>query len=508
MSIDAVASPDESFDSDRWPLKLALIAALTALADWLFFRREIGISLGVFVIALGAAVLIASPTWPHRREMFAATAALIAALVPLVEATNPFSIALSVIGAAYFALVASVRASGPLRERASAVVSLLLTGPLWVVPDIGRAIHAVRRTGAVRAMAQSAKAWVMPIGLGVLFLLLFASANPVLESWLTQLSFGDSLFQVDGFRVTFWLIAIVATWPFISMSRRWIADVSRILPESEEAAPELPEAFFGVAAVTRALILFNLLFAVQSAMDIHYLWRGAALPHGMTYAAYAHRGAYPLVLTALLAALFVVATMRPGTVAERSPLMRTLVVLWTGQNVLLVISSILRLDLYVEAYSLTYLRVAAFIWMGLVAVGLVLILARIILYRSNTWLIAGNFAALAVTCYVGSLVNFPYLIASYNVAHCREISGQGVSLDLSYLIDLGPQAIPAIDRYIATRPAAMVVWPIVVARRDALAKSHHTAMSNWRAWSFRGWRLDRYLEDTAGRPAVNSATSP
>jgi hypothetical protein len=230
---------------------------------------------------------------------------------------------------------------------------MLLTGPMWVIPDIGRAMRAAQRTGAASAMARSAKAWVMPIGLGALFLLLFASANPVLESWFTQLRFGDSAFQVDGFRVTFWLIAIVATWPFISMSRRWIADVSRILPESEEAAPELPDAFFGVAAVTRALILFNLLFAVQTAMDIYYLWGGAELPNGMTYATYAHRGAYPLIITALLAAGFVVVAMRPGSAAERSPPMRALVLLWTGQNVLLVVSSILRLNLYVEAYSLT-----------------------------------------------------------------------------------------------------------------------------------------------------------
>jgi hypothetical protein len=78
MSIDAAASPDQIFACERWPLKLALIAALTTLADWLFFRREIGISLAVFVMALGAAVLMASPTWPHRREIFAATAILIA----------------------------------------------------------------------------------------------------------------------------------------------------------------------------------------------------------------------------------------------------------------------------------------------------------------------------------------------------------------------------------------------------------------------------------------------
>jgi len=37
------------------------------------------------------------------------------------------------------------------------------------------------------------------------------------------------------------------------------------------------------------------LFAIQTVLDIQYLWRGAALPDGMSYATYAHRGAYPLI---------------------------------------------------------------------------------------------------------------------------------------------------------------------------------------------------------------------
>ena len=41
-------------------------------------------------------------------------------------------------------------------------------------------------------------------------------------------------------------------------------------------------------------------------------------------------------------------------------------------------SSILRLDLYVATYLLTYWRVAAFIWMLIVAIGLVLIVVRIV----------------------------------------------------------------------------------------------------------------------------------
>ena len=57
--------------------------------------------------------------------------------------------------------------------------------------------------------------------------------------------------------------------------------------------------------MTRSLILFNALFAVQTVLDLIYLWGGASLPDGMSHAEYAHRGAYPLVATALLAAAFV-----------------------------------------------------------------------------------------------------------------------------------------------------------------------------------------------------------
>ena len=186
-------------------------------------------------------------------------------------------------------------------------------------------------------------------------------------------------------------------------------------------------------AVTRSLILFNVLFALQSGLDLTYLWGGASLPDGMTYAHYAHRGAYPLIATALLAAGFVLIAMRPGGPAEQSRLIRPLVLAWIGQNILLVISSIFRLDLYVAAYSLTYLRLAAFIWMGLVAAGLLLMLIQIKLKKPNSWLVTANAISLALVLYGCCFINAPRLVASYNVEHSRENGGTGPNLDLQYL---------------------------------------------------------------------------
>ena len=77
--------------------------------------------------------------------------------------------------------------------------------------------------------------------------------------------------------------------------------------------------------MSRSLILFNALFALQSGLDLVYLWGGASLPDGMSHAEYAHRGAYPLIVTALLAAGFVLIAMRPGGPAEQSRLIRPLV---------------------------------------------------------------------------------------------------------------------------------------------------------------------------------------
>ena len=91
--------------------------------------------------------------------------------------------------------------------------------------------------------------------------------------------------------------------------------------------------------------------------------------------------------------------------------------LWVAQNIALVISSILRLDLYVGIYALTYWRIAAFVWMGLVAAGLALIIARIALGKSNEWLLSANLLTLSATLYACCYINFAALIANYNVDH-------------------------------------------------------------------------------------------
>jgi hypothetical protein len=361
-----------------------------------------------------------------------------------------------------------------MRERpaVAAQLDLLLIGPFKLCWDFATLLN-------VPALKTGLIVWIVPLILTA-FASLFASANPLIEKWVSLVNLSDATSHVSAARLLFWAVALSVVWPFVYVRCRnqntAAAEQSALaMPSEFSKTPDARIEFLGEASILRSLILFNLLFSVQTGLDAIYLWGGVALPDGLTYAAYAHRGAYPLILTALLAAAFVLAAVRPGGPAERSLIIRPLVYLWVAQNVMLVVSSILRLDLYVEIYSLTYWRVAAFIWMGLVAAGLLLIIARI---------------ALATVVYVCSFINFAAFIGDHNVTHSREVSGKGVSIDMHYLISLGPQALPAIDK----APPISCRCQNLVSSRDQLVERQRQDMASWRAWSLRGWRLQQYIK--------------
>jgi hypothetical protein len=323
------------------------------------------------------------------------------------------------------------------------------------------------------------------------FLGLFTLANPVIEYRLDTLNPAALLNLIAPLRIAFWTLIVCAIWPLLSLRIRRPRTRSPETTETSVIEPIDWDFLFDVRAVTRALILCNALFALQSALDLTYLWGGAALPNGMSHAQYAHRGAYPLIVTALLAAGFALIAMRPGGPAETSRLIRPLVLVWIGQNILLVISSIFRLDLYIAAFSLTYLRLAAFIWMGLVATGLALMLIQIIRRKSVSWLFNANGISLALTLYGCCFLNAPWLVARYNVEHCREVTGSGPNLDLEYLASLrSPQILPPIEAHLSK----FLPWSSVGYR----IKNYRNfpRPENWRAWGFRTWRLQRYFANT------------
>jgi hypothetical protein len=507
------------FRQPSFPARVGIALVSVAAADFLLYGQPWGLSLMALFAVLGATVLATHPAVFAGSRWLGKLALLIAALLPLAEDVSALSACVSLALLAVLALAAAGRlepfgADG--HRLGKALLGFAVLAPFRLIADMFLWRRVAKRLGRRRLRFAALAAWIMPLVLGAVFLTLFGEANPIIAHWLSLIDLWKLLDLIEVGRVVFWVLFLVAIWALLRPRLPWFfrgrfgiaAPFDTLLPTRVAAGPgatanlaqpsfaqSLEDVVFGKAAILRALILFNLMFAVETVLDVTYLWGGVALPDGLSYADYAHRGAYPLIVTALLAALFVLSALRPASANAQDRLIRALVYVWVGQNILLVISSILRLDLYVGIYALTYWRVAAFVWMGLVAVGLCLIIARIALAKSNKWLFCANLLALSATLYACCFVNVTALIARYNVEHSLEMTGQGVPLDTGYLRELGPHALPAIDAFLAGRDTLLDPRLAYVAADRANTEGwFRREQENWRAWTFRDWRLLRWLD--------------
>jgi hypothetical protein len=416
---------------------------LIGLADVLFYRQTPGLSLALFAVAVFAATMTGRP-----RPV--ALVVLVLSVLPVVDYVQALSVVILLLG---LPLAIVLNRAAPALP---ATWALLLSVPLRGTRD---GIHALRHFRTNLHPTSTAKRlltnWAFPVGGTLVLVSLLTEANPILGEWIAVLT-NLPLNPVEALiRASFWIGIALLIWPLLATAP---------VPAGR-TAKSLPHINLGLNAtsVSNALIAFNLILGLQTLLDARYLWTGAELPQGMTLATYAHRGAYPLLATALLAGAFALAA-RPW-LAERKSL-KPLLILWLAQNTLLTLSALYRLDLYVQAFGLSYLRIYAAIWMGLVATGLALTLTQIATARTNHWLLTRCTLLAAATLYLAAFVNFADLIAKVNVAEDH--------IDAVYLCSLGPTAAAAL-------PAA--ICPQI-----------HPETPGWRDWGYRNWRVLRYLE--------------
>ncbi|MEA3065356.1 MAG: hypothetical protein QOJ27_1808 [Sphingomonadales bacterium] len=459
--------------------KLVLAALLVTLADHLFFFQRAGATLGVFALALLIALLVATPAIGRSKPALAAAGVAFLCALVLADAPSLLAGALFLTAAALAVLLPRTDVFDDGWRWSQRLVVHAFLAPIAPVLDWIRLRAARRRLGPAR-LAGALALLALPILGTALFLALFSAANPLIANAFARI---DLFLLVGGFsigRLAFWTAATILVWSFLRPPRMRLAPARG--GGGDVALPGVSPA-----SIALSLAAFNAVFALQNGLDIAFLWSGAPLPGGTTLADYAHRGAYPLIATALLAALFVLVTLQPGSPSAASPPVRRLVYVWIAQNVVLVASTILRTLDYVEAYSLTRLRIAALVWMVLVAVGLILICIRLWRGRSGAWLINANLAFALMALSACAVVDLGAVAAAWNVRHAREAGGPGVRLDLCYLNGLDASALlPLVElesRPIAPRFRERVSWT-----RNLIMDRLGTSQGDWHGWTFRNAR--------------------
>ena len=473
--------------------KLVGALALAAIAQALFVFQRGGATIGGFALLILALTTLLRPVmWRHRHARIALAAS---AFFSLVLAFDPGLLALFLFWTLLTVAALLPRSTG-FDDGWRWMLRLVMHGVLSPFAPL-RDLILLKRAGQRRrttGLGKIALALVLPIAGTIVFVGLFAAANPLIENFL--LRFDATLSEEAVIRAIFAAFIFLAMWSLLRAPR------FRLAGPGATQRFVLGEALPAVtpASVILSLCAFNLVFGVQNGLDLAFLWSGAPLPGDLTLAGYAHRGAYPLIATALLAGLFVLVTLRPGSETARSRSVRLLVTLWIGQTLLLVASTIYRTVDYIESYSLTVLRISALIWMALVAVGLVLICWRLLRNRSAAWLINANMLAALLALAGCCCLDLGQIAATWNVRHAREAGGRGVELDLCYLNQLGPSALlPLLE--LEVRPGLPAEFRDRISWiRARTMRALEDAQADWHGWTPRGaGRLAAAQAMAAGR---------
>ncbi|GAA2448405.1 DUF4153 domain-containing protein [Streptomyces macrosporus] len=192
------------------------------------------------------------------------------------------------------------------------------------------------------------------------------------------------------------------------------------------------------------LIALNVLFAVFNVIQLTVLFGGydkVLGETGLSYAEYARQGFWQLLVATLLTLVVIALALRwaPRGAARDRTLVRTVLGTLCALTLVVVLSALRRMDLYVDAYGLTRLRVSVAgieLWLGLVV--LLIMAAGIFGGRRLPHAVVAS-AGAAVLCF--GLASPDALIAEQNV---RRFERTG-KIDLSYLQELSADAVPALD---------------------------------------------------------------
>jgi hypothetical protein len=435
---------------------LGLGLVLGAMAEILFDGPAIGANVPISVAALLAAgwLVRRRGTAPDPWDAWLPIAAIACAAAVAVSGDR-FLALLDTVAALGLTGASVVAMSGVAVTRRSAEVVAALGA--WAMLSVWSAAPAtIRDARPTQLLPRGAPGPLAPFGRGLLlgvpialvFVTLFASADPI---------FGSRLDDLLGFSID---LGDVPGRTLFTLGCAWLA--IGLLTVAARGIPALAAASLGAASTGRAvghstvigkseavviLVLVDLVSGAFVAFQLAYLFGGldTLAAAGMTYSDYARRGFFELVAAACLAGGLLVILEIATEGRTRTYLAAALALV--GLTLIVLASAWLRLDLYQLAYGWTELRF--YVAAAIVTLAVALLFGGALLVGDRMPWIGHGLAVLGVVALLTLNVLAPgAFVAERNLERAIDpslVPADGwVGLDTGYLGALGDDAIPVI----------------------------------------------------------------
>ncbi len=495
-----------------------IVILLASLADLLLYSAPGGTGAGLVLLAaafgLSLATQRASP-WP--RSLLLLTVLLCAPLLVwrqwwLLHAVAWGALALGAVKRVY------PQQRPPLLLFSAAWT--LLGGPLRGCGHAGAVWAGIKARlpgGAARTQPRlPARVVLIPVGVCLLFVLIFAGANPVvaklvnrvcgdlgrwLEIWLAHISFA---------RIVVWTLWVML---FAALARpaAIAAEALGFAPRADRLTPPAiaevaPESDGNQAAALSTLVSVCGLFVAYNLLDGVYLYGRATLPAGITWTAYTHAGCGWLTLGLGFSSVVLGFIFRDKlNFHPRAARLRFWAYAWAGLNGVIAVGALRRLQMYIDFSGLTHLRLTGLYGCVLVACGLGIMVWKVRHAYGFGWLLRRYLVAFGLGLTLLAVTPNEWLCSTYNAR--QVLAGKPRAMRPICQKSLGPEGLPPLIPLLEYRcPEGSDVREQLVRRGvaailgDGLDQLERDARRDgWTQWQgSHAWALRR-LRDVASR---------
>ena len=470
-----------------------LLLLVTFAYGYLFYQQHLGINVLLFNILLMAAIFIGHSLKSITPALWATLVACAAPSAAVVVVNTDLAVFSSAVSAVILLGMVLDARSSLLVSFLNALYSVLSAPFVHGVRRLHRAPVAISsspaRSQKLKLLRFSSLA--VPILMTLVFISLYASANPVFSNFLEQVQFDFIAWPWVRFTLVggFFLFGVFYTVQLAALSK-WDRDSpNTIVRKQEKKCKDFhPLALkFELKAGVTLLLLLNVLLLAFHLADAHYIF-GARLPEGLTYSAYVHQGVYTLIVSIVLAILIIVYFLRGNlNFHSKNRLLILLTYAWIVQNIVLSLGIAYKNALYIEEYSLTYKRIGVYVYLFLVIAGLLTTYIKVGNLKNHWFLLRKNSWVAYLFLVFMSWFDWDQIITENNLKKSENI-------DYGYLIRLSDTNLPTLQTLKDNEELTTLGLKYQVEQKR-LQFIKRTRDTGWQSWNYRDHRISSELEE-------------
>jgi Leucine-rich repeat (LRR) protein/MFS family permease len=423
-----------------------IIIIATALYSYLFYKEAAGINFLIFSVALIALLLVRDLSLMTRKKwLLIAAGTLISGLAVAIYG-NWLSIWANLISLCMLAGFSVSQRSSVLMTLFQSVYSFGSSVVFIILDAISR--KSKQAPGGRSPFYVRLLLVLIPVLVTLLFFFLYRGSNAIFNNFaknitLDFISWGWVFFTLLGFILLYGFFYYRRIKPLA----QWDEDKPMQLQHQEvsEGAGRLfsirNEYWSGILL----FVMLNLLLLIVNALDLQYVYISRTLPEGLSHSEYVHQGVELLILSIIIAIAIILFVFRGNmNFYSKSRTLRLLATLWVIQNMIMVVSTIMRNNMYIEEFGgITYKRIGVYVYLVLALIGLITTWIKVWKLKSNWYLFRVNSMTWFWMLVLASLVNWDAIITRYNISHAKDLK----ELDKGYLIGLTPSTLPEMLAY-------------------------------------------------------------